>query len=89
MTRDNLMNGNPAEAVKESYKLVHALDNITPPNTALKVQSLAFLSAMVADLMDYEPHLMLELGDNIRREMSKHEPDTLKAFRAYVQGELR
>ena len=89
MTRDNLMNGNPAKAVLQSYKLVDALDNITPPNPALKVQSLAFLSAMVADLMDYEPHLMMTLGNNIRREMSKHEPDTLKAFRAYVQGELR
>ena len=89
MTRDNLMNGNPAEAVLQSYKLVDALDNITPQNPALKIQSLAFLTAMVADLMDYEPHLMMTLGDNIRREMSKHEPDTLKAFRAYVQGELR
>lgn len=89
MTRDDIMNGKPAEAVKESYKLVNALDDVTPPTPAMKIQALAFLTAMVADLLDYEPHLMLELGDNIRREMSKHEPDTLKAFRAYVEGELR
>jgi hypothetical protein len=89
MTRDDLLNGDPREASIQSYKLVNAMDEIRPPTPAMKIQALAFLTAMVADLMDYEPHLMLELGDNIRREMSKHEPDTLKAFRAYVAGELR
>jgi len=88
MTRDDLYNGNTASIVRESYKLVDAMDKVDPPTPARKLQALAFLSAMVADLLDYNPRALMELGEGIRREMTKIEPKQVAAMKSYIREEL-